>query len=1371
MKKNILYLLCLALTLFLKQTSFAQLSGVYAVPGTYTSIGSILTALNTYGITGPVTVNISAGYTETVSAGGYSLTNVVGTSSINTITFQKSGAGANPLLVAPTGGTATPTSAKQDGVWRFIGSDYITIDGIDINDPNTTNPATMEFGYGFFKTNGDDGCQNNLIKNCVITLKRVNNAAAPSGNYLPGSRGIEFASAASNSHTTVVFVNTFPGTNSNNRFYANLIQNCNIGIAINGYTNTTNISKLDANNDIGGLNAVTGNTIINFGGGGTVAATGILTKAQYNINISNNVINSNNGSGTDHLGDLRLIQNDIGISSNVSILSNTLCLKGGTTCINALAIENNGGSTAANNTVNISNNLIANSTTSVAFLGFNFKGILNTAAPDYLVISGNTFTNNNISMNTGVFSYVSNTGSVGTSINITNNLCSGTISGTFSGTLNAIESTSGTYSTQVNISNNTFQQISGMGGSGQANYISAGGQNASLQLSNNSWNNLSVNISGIINLIKNSAAVKQSLSVNNNSVITGFTRTAASGSFACYYASNTSSASSSMSFTANNFSNITSTVSGTGNFYGFYLGEGNAVPYPNKQIYNNVISNINYNASGNFVGYALTGMGEGKISAASSMHNNTLTGVSFKGNITGVSLDNSVMQTYFTEIYNNQFTNLSNNSNANVYGASLNSFDSEFKFYKNKIANLNCTLGQVTGILCQGTSTANIFNNVIGHLSAPGASFADAVIGVSIYYPKYARLYNNTIYLTGTALGAECVYVDSYAAVVDVTLKNNILINLCTASGTGSIAAVYKDAATIYNAASNNNIFYAGSSGPANTLLKVGNTAYNTLAAAQAPMNGAENNSGVENVAFASTTWSATNYLAASNTPSTLVESGGIPLQEVSDDFNGTIRNYPFPDIGAIEGNYTGSGTDVSAPVIVSSGFSTDPCNTSTRTYTALISDASGVASGSVAPLLYYKIGTGSYNNAAGTLTSGSATLGVWTFILSYSAPLYSKISYFLAVQDVSTPLHLTTLPVSLYAGTGVSNITNAPAPLTYSIFPSLGGSYTVGTSGTFTTLTAAARAYNNACLTGPVTFVLSDALYSGNETFPVTFKKNPLASQNNSLLIVPAIGVNAVITSTANSDTALVKFEDAMYITVDGLNNSSSGITALGTSTLKPTTDILIGSSNSPAGGCHHISIQNMKLSSTVSNSLSYGITLGASTQTYAFSELAGVNNNFISVKQNTFTSTRYGLWGSSTSNSTLTGISHHWDISNNQFGPASSSTANLGSGISINNARALSITNNTVSNISSPWGLTQIFGIGISGYDSIFVKNNSVLSVKGSSNNVSTGMSISANENCVLQNNMIVDVGFTNIGNLTEPTGLILSGSGIKCTTIPLR
>src|SRR3954468_23948623 len=80
----------------------AQMSGVFSVPGTFTSIAAAISSLNAVGVSGAVTINISAGYTETAPAGGYTMGVISGASATNSIVIQKSGTGANPLITAYT---------------------------------------------------------------------------------------------------------------------------------------------------------------------------------------------------------------------------------------------------------------------------------------------------------------------------------------------------------------------------------------------------------------------------------------------------------------------------------------------------------------------------------------------------------------------------------------------------------------------------------------------------------------------------------------------------------------------------------------------------------------------------------------------------------------------------------------------------------------------------------------------------------------------------------------------------------------------------------------------------------------------------------------------------------------------------------------------------------------------------------------------------------------------------------------------------------------------------------------------------------------------------------------------------------------------
>ncbi|MEO6188409.1 MAG: hypothetical protein ABIO82_03635, partial [Ginsengibacter sp.] len=451
------------LLLSFSSRSSAQLSGALTIPGDYATVSAAVTALNAAGVgAGGVSFNIAANYTETITA-TISLT-ATGTAA-NTIVFQKdaSTTGANPLITAYTGGVGTPATATQDGIWRLLGSDYVTIDGIDLkeNAANTTNPSTMEYGYVLYKTAATNGCQFVSINNCVVTLNRINNEAG-TAPMVDGSTGILSANSTATAATTIIAVTSSAGTNSNNSFYNNKIQNCNTGIALIGYAAASPFSLADQNNDIGGATIATGNSVLNFGGaaGATVAAVGIRTLAQYGLNVSYNTINNNNGSGVNHETAIRGIYINTATSAASDITNNIITLKSAATTSVITAIENASGSTAVGNEVNISNNTITNCTYSTATTG-NFYGIYNTATAAILTVANNIFSNNSTAATaTGFYYPIWNGGAVVNTISIDNNNISGiTFTAATSVPFIGIYNSGGGAAASLSISNNDISGI------------------------------------------------------------------------------------------------------------------------------------------------------------------------------------------------------------------------------------------------------------------------------------------------------------------------------------------------------------------------------------------------------------------------------------------------------------------------------------------------------------------------------------------------------------------------------------------------------------------------------------------------------------------------------------------------------------------------------------------------------------------------------------------------------------------------------------------------------------------------------------------------------------------------------------------------
>ncbi|MES2678847.1 MAG: T9SS type A sorting domain-containing protein [Bacteroidota bacterium] len=883
---------------FITSSMNAQLSGAYTIPGSYASIAAAISDLNTSGVSGAVIINIAAGFTETAPVGGYTLNSLAGASSVNNITFQKSGVGANPLISAYTGGVGTPATAVQDGVWRFVGADFITVDGIDITDPNTANPATMEFGYGFFKASVTNGCQNNTIKNCVITLNRINNVAG-SGPSVDGSRGIEVVNATTAAHTTALTITSAAGANSNNKFYTNTIQNCNIGIAIIGYADSSPFANADTGNDVGGSTASTGNNIINFGGGGTAAAAaGVRTLAQYAVNVSYNQVNSNNGGGVNHALDLRGIYLNTATSAGATISNNTITLNGGGTSHQMIPIHNASGATAASNSIVISNNLINNCTYSTATSGV-FYGIYNTASAAYLSIASNTLANNSTNATSGSYYNIYNSGAVTTTINISNN----TIGlGTFSATSTSLElagvyNSAGSSSSNLSVLNNVFQNanyVGSTGGTGQIEMIYNSGTRGVTNFIGNNFNNIILKSSGTTYIMYNSNATANT-NTNNNFITTGFSRTVTgSNNFFGYYNFG-SPTGGTATFIGNSFVNISSV--GTGIVYGLYQATATS---QNQVFTGNLISGIT--ANGSVVNPLYHNYG----AASSAITSNTVTNI-VGASVNAILIGNSVASTGLSVSDNvvSSCTAVAATGQAvgifHVLGAATNIF-------RNKVYDLTGAgaTAVVAGIYVGGGGTLNIYNNLVGDLKAP----ITGGIPISALYLGGGTTINahyNTIHLNATSsglnFGSIAVYASSTPA---VTLRNNIFVNNSTPTGTGKAYGYYRSSATLtnYSALSNNNLFYAGTPSASNLICFDGTNSIQTLGAYKTFMSTRDQLSVTENPPFISILGSNPNFLNLNTSIATQVEAGAIPIAGVTADYAGTVRNLSTPDIGAWEGSF-----------------------------------------------------------------------------------------------------------------------------------------------------------------------------------------------------------------------------------------------------------------------------------------------------------------------------------------------------------------------------------------------------------------------------------------------------------------------------------
>lgn len=702
----------------------AQLSGSKSIPADYATIAAFVTDVNAQGVgAGGVTLNVPAGHTE-ISTGVIALT-ATGTMA-NPIIIQKTGVGANPIITSYTGGVGTPSTAVQDGIFALVGSDYVLIDGVDLveNAANTTNPSTMEYGYGFFKASGTDGCQYNLIRNCTVTLNRVNNAGG-SGPAFDGSRGINVVNALISAQTTSVTVTSATGSNSFNLLYLNTIQNVNIGIALSGFAAATPFTLADTGNDVGGSSLATANSILNFGGGGTTSpAAGIRTVNQWTLNVSFNTINNNTGAGINHATTLRGILIGAATSANATINNNTVTVISGATTSLMEGISSSTGATAASNTININNNVVQLAYPTATSGSAN--GIISVSSAATVSINGNTVTSiaslpaaQNIYAGTGTLIAISG-GSPATSLTVNNNLIQNfTRTSTAGGTTRGI--VLGTSPTQT-ASGNTVENISytTATSTGSIDGIYSLSSAVAVNITNNIVRNLSTPTTGTINGIRENT-VAGTKTITGNQVY-GFSTTAGGA--------------------------------GGASFNGIFTSVG-TVTVQNNTIYNLVSTGTTGGTGGTISGVSTSGGTATTISAnkiydlASNSTNPTVNGILISGGTTANAINNLIGD------IRAPFANAANPlSGINVTGSTTTNLA------YNTVSVNGSSVGALFGssaVSVSTTPTVNFNNNIFSNTSsANGAGLAVAYRRSTATLTSYGVTSNrndfvaSTIYTDGT---------------------------------------------------------------------------------------------------------------------------------------------------------------------------------------------------------------------------------------------------------------------------------------------------------------------------------------------------------------------------------------------------------------------------------------------------------------------------------------------------------------------------------------------------------------------------------------------------------------------------------------------
>jgi hypothetical protein len=330
----------------------------------------------------------------------------------------------------------------------------------------------------------------------------------------------------------------------------------------------------------------------------------------------------------------------------------------------------------------------------------------------------------------------------------------------------------------------------------------------------------------------------------------------------------------------------------------------------------------------------------------------------------------------------------------------------------------------------------------------------------------------------------------------------------------------------------------------------------------------------------------------------------------------------------------------------------------------------------------------------------------------------------------------------------------------------SLSGIYQVGASqpAPFTTLTSAVNAYNTAsCLTGPVTFVLTDPSYTTGETFPISINAHPNASAINTLTIKPATTASI---SGAVSSGSLIKLNGADYVSIDGSNSGGTdrSLSITNTSTTAPTAVSIV--SLGTAAGAINNTIKNCNISTGISTSASYGIAVGGSTPGNG-----GADNDNTTIQNNNISVATTGIYANGATAVTVGGLDN-LVISGNSV---NTNTTIGTTGIQAGNALNSTINQNTISVQTS----ATAAAVGISaetGFVSSDISRNTITNALSTNTGGYAGRGITigtgtTTSNLTVSNNIVYGVNGSNFSSFGNSSSIgiaigIIGGSGTLTT-----
>lgn len=513
----------------------------------------------------------------------------------------------------------------------------------------------------------------------------------------------------------------------------------------------------------------------------------------------------------------------------------------------------------------------------------------------------------------------------------------------FGGGATAAYGVYGIYQNNLQVANNILNGGSGSHSTTLYGIFLSTGNNSNVDIFNNNITLTSGATTSSTYAINNSmgdSGSNNNVNIHTNTIKSLSWTSATSGAF---YAINNSASSFNVSMYNNS---VNSNVKGgTGAFYGVY-NQGSTVN--NALIYGNLVYNNPMTSTGIF--YSI--YSNPTTTTNTMVYDNRVYSNTNGGTFYGIYTTSGATTTITTnEVYENI------TSGTSMYGVYI-STGTTVNVSRNKIYDQtsNGATGVSHGIYASGGTTRNISNNLIGDLKAPSSSSLNAVTGLYLSGGTTINAYFNTVFLNASSVSSDFGTSGVYTTATPVVdLRNNIIVNLSTASGTGLTVAHRRGSIdlTDLTASTNNNLYYAGTPSATNVIFYDGTNTDITLADYKARVAPREAQSITENVSFLSTTGSSPTFLHINPTVSTGIESGATVIAGYTDDYDalGVRTGYPLagqvngggiaPDMGADEGDFTPISLDMGAELLVRP-VSPD-CYSNPDTVTVRIKNYSGV--------------------------------------------------------------------------------------------------------------------------------------------------------------------------------------------------------------------------------------------------------------------------------------------------------------------------------------------------------------------------------------------------------------------------------------------